>query len=102
VPLRRFEDCASSFCTLRRLNGIALSKIYEITRPDFVALISPRRAFLQFLHPNPIQSPLAGFCGTPFCGMVSRFFAEDNYRKISCSCLNTIFTKGIVFMKKLL
>jgi hypothetical protein len=59
---------------LRRLNGIALSKIYENTRPDFAEFKSPRRAFLQFLHPNPIQSPLAGFCSAPFCAVVSRFF----------------------------
>jgi hypothetical protein len=64
-------DCAASLVALRRLNGIALSKIYENTRPDFVALTSPRRAFLQFLHPNPIQSPLAGFCSALFCATVS-------------------------------
>jgi hypothetical protein len=59
---------------LRRLNGVALSKIYEITRPDFVEFKSPRRAFLQFLHPNPIQSPPAGFCSVLFRATASRFF----------------------------
>jgi hypothetical protein len=72
--LRGVEDCAAGFCALRRLNGVALSKIYEITRPDFVEFKSPRRAFLQFLHPNPIQSPLAGLYSVPLCAAVSRFF----------------------------
>jgi hypothetical protein len=53
---------------LRRLNGVALSKIYEITQVN--------RAFLQFLHPNPIQSPLAGFCSVQFRATVSRFSDE--------------------------
>jgi hypothetical protein len=35
-------DCAASLVALRRLNGVALSKIYEITRPDFVARYRPR------------------------------------------------------------
>jgi hypothetical protein len=67
-------DCAASLVALRRLNGVALSKIYENTRPDFVAFTSPHRAFLQFLHPNPIQSPPAGLCSASFRAAVPRFF----------------------------
>jgi hypothetical protein len=59
---------------LRRLHGIALSKIYEITRPVFVEFTSPRRAFLQFLHPNPMQSPLAEFFRALLRATVSLFF----------------------------
>jgi hypothetical protein len=56
------------------LEELALSKTYEIPRLDFVVITRPRRAFLQFLHPKYAQSPLAGFCGSLFCAIVSRFF----------------------------
>lgn len=56
------------------MEEVALSKIYEIPRLGFVAIISPRRAFLQFLHHNHTPSPLAGLCGAQFRATVSRYF----------------------------
>jgi hypothetical protein len=43
------------------IEEVVLSKTYEITRPGCVVIGRPRRAFLQFLHHDHTQSPLAGF-----------------------------------------
>jgi hypothetical protein len=48
----------AAFRTLAAVEEVALSKISENTRPGFVAIKRPRRAFLQFLHHNHIQLPL--------------------------------------------
>jgi hypothetical protein len=56
------KDYASCFCTFAAIEEVVLSKTYEITRPGCVVIISARRAFLQFLHHDHTQSPLAGFC----------------------------------------
>jgi hypothetical protein len=45
------------------IEEVVLSKTCEITRPGCVVIISARRAFLQFLHHDHTQPPLAGFCG---------------------------------------
>jgi hypothetical protein len=56
------------------IEEVRLSKTSENTRLDCVVITRPRRASLQFLHPNHAQSPLAGFCGAPFRAIVSRVF----------------------------
>jgi hypothetical protein len=53
-------------CTFAAVEEVALSKIYENTRLIFAVIIRPRRAFLQFLHHNHIQPPLADFDGASF------------------------------------
>jgi hypothetical protein len=48
------------------LEEVQLSKISEITR----------RAFLQFLHPNHTQSPVAAICSALFRASVARLFGK--------------------------
>jgi hypothetical protein len=77
---------AAAFCTLAAVEEVALSKISENTRPGFVAIKRPRRAFLQFLHHNHVQLPL--------CWLVQRAVSRNEltilirryYQKNSCSC----------------
>jgi hypothetical protein len=58
----RAGDFAPYLVAFAAIEEVVLSKIYEITRPGFVVIVSARRAFLQFLHHDHTQSPLAGCC----------------------------------------
>jgi hypothetical protein len=76
------------------LEEVRLSKISEITRPGFVEICRPRRAFLQFLHPNHAQSPLACVCSALFLAAVSWLFGKLLLSKKIAACAKFYWATG--------
>jgi hypothetical protein len=81
------------------MEEVALSKIYENTRLDFVVITSPRRAFLQFLHHNHTPSPLAGFCSALFRASVSRVSCDMITIEKVAACATFYWAIGLFLYK---
>jgi hypothetical protein len=70
----------AAICSDAAIEEVVLSKTYGNTRPAFVVITSPRRAFLQFLHHNHAQSPLA-VLGSPHFHAKALHFHECSISK---------------------